>query len=195
MTVSSPATPYHHGDLAATLERAAAQMLDTQSAATLSMRELARRAGVSHNAPYHHFGDRHGLLLAVAVRSLGDLLRVMQDAVAAAEGARAGVQAAGEAYVRFAIDHPGAFGAIFDPEICDPRDPTPEMRPLIDANDVFLREITRRLVPDVTESRLDVLVAALWAQVHGLAILVAAGHMPADIAPSALQFVVDAVEP
>ena len=74
---------YHHGNLQAALEDAALDLLETTSAAKISLREVARRAGVSHNAPYHHFGDRAALVDADGrPTSYADLDR-RSDAVAA----------------------------------------------------------------------------------------------------------------
>ena len=109
---------YHHGNLQAALEDAALDLLETTSAAKISLREVARRAGVSHNAPYHHFGDRAALLGALGVRGMADLLAVQEQAVAAADGTVAKVRALGLAYVRYAATHPQAFALVFDPDYC-----------------------------------------------------------------------------
>ena len=68
LLVSRSSATYHHGNLQAALEDAALSLLETQPAARISLREVARRAGVSHNAPYHHFGDRAALLHTLGVR-------------------------------------------------------------------------------------------------------------------------------
>ena len=190
LTVSRSAAPYHHGDLAAALEAAAIELLADRSPSAVSLREVARRAGVSHNAPYHHFGDRQGLLKAVAARSLRDLLAAMRVAREGAESPRERLLAIGRAYVDFAIDHAGQFGVIFDPEICDPRDPNPVTAPLIAANDEFLADSVREVLPPATSD--DVVrstAAGLWATVHGLAALVSAGHLERDVVPPALESV------
>ena len=97
MSRSSPrsAGGYHHGNLQAALEDAALDLLETTSAAKISLREVARRAGVSHNAPYHHFGDRAALLGALGVRGMAALLAAQEEAVGCGRrhrrpGARAG---------------------------------------------------------------------------------------------------------
>ena len=78
--MSSSKTGYHHGDLARALEDAAMQLLERMPAADISLREVARAADVSHNAPYHHFSDRLGLLKAIAERSMADLLAQVRNA-------------------------------------------------------------------------------------------------------------------
>ncbi|KAB1649023.1 TetR/AcrR family transcriptional regulator [Pseudoclavibacter endophyticus] len=178
--------PYHHGRLAPVLEQAALEVLAERGTSGVSLREVARRAGVSHNAPYHHFGDRQGLLKSVAARGLRDLLAAMTAARDGATGARGRVAAVGLAYVDFAIDRPGLFDVIFDPEICDPREPNPVTGPFIEATEAFLREAVGELVPDADDARVEELAAALWSLVHGLAVLVAAGHLPREVVPGSL---------
>ena len=110
--------PYHHGDLRAALLAAAAGWLDERGAETLTLRELARAAGVSHAAPYHHFANREELMAGVAEHAfvrLGDAL-----AAAAAAGAADPVRALmdiGEAYVREALAHPAQFRLMFGPTL------------------------------------------------------------------------------
>ena len=191
LLMSRSSRAYHHGDLAAALESAAIELLAEQSATSLSLREVARRAGVSHNAPYHHFSDRQGLLKAVAARSLQDLLAAMLAARKVAATPRQQLVAIGAAYVDFAIEHPGQFGTIFDPEICDPREPSPVTAPLIEANDELLASVVRDVLPDAPEARVRSTAAGLWAVVHGLAILVAAGHLPRETVPPSLDAILD----
>ncbi|MCB1026534.1 MAG: TetR/AcrR family transcriptional regulator, partial [Microthrixaceae bacterium] len=109
---TSPA-PYHHGDLPATLRRAAADLLAERGLAGFSLREVARRAGVSHAAPAHHFGDAEGLLTSVAIEAF-------QHLTTATEAARAGVDdpvealvQVGRAYVEVSVQHPGHCALIF----------------------------------------------------------------------------------
>src|SRR3954462_15476305 len=99
-----PVSTYHHGDLPAALLRAAGRTLEKRGIGALSLRETARRAGVSHNAPYRHFSDREALLAALAAEGfamLGERLR--------GKAARE----MGEAYVRFALEKPQRFRLMF----------------------------------------------------------------------------------
>lgn len=176
-------TSYHHGDLAATLEQAALDLLAEQGTPGVSLRAVARRAGVSHNAPYHHFGDRQGLLKAVAARGLRDLLAAMVAARENAASSRDRLLDVGVAYVSFATGHPAVFEIIFDPEVCDPREPNPVTGPLVEANDEFLRDTVRQALPaDSPEEVVGATAAALWGTVHGLAVLASAGHLDPDVA-------------
>ncbi|MGC5018548.1 TetR/AcrR family transcriptional regulator [Micromonospora sp. DT47] len=101
---------YHHGDLRRALLDVAVEAIGESGPAALSLRELARRAGVSHAAPAHHFGDKAGLLTALAVEGY--------DRLAAALG-RAGddLLEVGVAYVRFAVDHRAHFEVMFRPDL------------------------------------------------------------------------------
>src|SRR5688572_15642856 len=113
-----PDRTYHHGHLRQTILAAAIDALTESGPARLSLPELARRAGVSHAAPAHHFGDKAGLLTAVAAQGY-DLLA---DAVTAAQ--RAGdFLDVGVAYVRFAVEHRAHFEVMFRADLYRPNDP------------------------------------------------------------------------
>lgn len=99
---------YHHGKLRAALLRAAGKLLEQAGPAALSVRAAARAAGVSHNAPYRHFPQRESLLAALAAEGFSALGEALQDA-----GARGGLRARGEAYVRFALARPQRFRLMF----------------------------------------------------------------------------------
>src|SRR6187399_2462310 len=88
LLVSSSRSGYHHGDLAHALEAAAMQLLVDKTAQDISLREVARAADVSHNAPYHHFSDRRGLLKVLAERSMADLVAAVRDAIETASEPR-----------------------------------------------------------------------------------------------------------
>lgn len=105
--------PYHHGDLARAILSAAVAVITESGPERLSMRDLARRAGVSHAAPAHHFGDKAGLLTALATQGF-ELLAEALDA----EQQRSGdFLEVGVAYVRFAVDHRAHFEVMFRPDL------------------------------------------------------------------------------
>lgn len=184
--MSSSKDGYHHGDLARALEEAAMQLLERMPAADISLREVARAANVSHNAPYHHFADRLGLLKVLAERSMAELLDQVRAASADAGDPRAVLLAGGTAYIRFAIEHPHAFDAVYDPTVCVPGSPTATMAPLIDG-------LERVLAEAAFSARLDspADVVALWGLMHGLGTLAAAGHFTLDDAVAAHTATVD----
>jgi AcrR family transcriptional regulator len=106
--------PYHHGDLRRAVLTAALDVIAADGPSALSLRDLARRAGVSHAAPAHHFKDRTGLLTAIAAEGFGLL--------AATIGEAADLRDAGVRYVRFAREHPAHFQVMFAPELLRPDD-------------------------------------------------------------------------
>lgn len=99
---------YHHGDLRAVILRAAGELLEKQGIEALSLRDAARRAGVSHNAPYRHFPSKDALLAALAANGFGRF----REELATAEQ-HAGLRGRGEAYIRFALAHPQLFRLMF----------------------------------------------------------------------------------
>ncbi|MET7847331.1 TetR/AcrR family transcriptional regulator [Streptomyces avermitilis] len=101
--------PYHHGDLRRAILGAALDVIATDGPSALSLRDLARRAGVSHAAPAHHFKDRTGLLTAIAAEGYELLAAALADAE--------DLRDAGVRYVRFATEHPAHFQVMFTPEL------------------------------------------------------------------------------
>src|SRR6266487_4520245 len=109
--------PYHHGDLRAALLRAAVETITEAGPAAMSLREVARRAGVTHAAAAYHFGDKAGLFAAIAAegyRELGEALREAAEA-------RRGFLEMGVAYVRFAVMHRPELYHQDDPEVSQAR--------------------------------------------------------------------------
>ena len=115
-----PAAPYHHGDLRRALIDTALAMVTEEGAWNFTLREVARRAGVSQAAPYNHFEDKSALLAEVAALGFQSLRQTMD---AAARGQpRSGRQAlagVGAAYVRFGVEHPAHYRLMFGAELAD----------------------------------------------------------------------------
>jgi len=173
------AKTYHHGNLKAALIEAAAKLLHDAGSAGVSLRAAARRAGVSHAAPYRHFADKTALLAAVSARGFG-LLR--DRLLAAARNARTGVReriaATGEAYVAFARERPHDYGLMFGPLIPESRQHE-ELR--LAAKAAF--QVLCDLVTEGQKS--DVLIGGdplpmtlfAWSTVHGFAQRTVAGQL------------------
>ena len=106
---TKPDRPYHHGDLRRAILGAALDVIASEGPAALSLRDLARRAGVSHAAPAHHFRDRTGLLTAIAAEGFGLLAAALREA--------ADLKDVGVRYVRFARERPAHFQVMFAPEL------------------------------------------------------------------------------
>lgn len=105
---------YHHGDLRQALISAALAILKTKDAKSLSLREVARQAGVSHTAPYRHFTDKAALLASVAEEGFVEFGKYLQTAVDHAGGdPLKSLQETGVAYVRYALEHPTHFRVMF----------------------------------------------------------------------------------
>lgn len=171
--------PYHHGDLRATLLAVAARWLDERGAETLTLRELARAAGVSHAAPYHHFAGREALLAGVAENAFDRLADSLAAAATAPDAAHALLDI-GEAYVREALAHPARFRLMFGPMLARKAEHPGLQRAAERAFTVLLDAATRH-APD----RGLELALAGWSLSHGaanLAIDGAFGGLP--IAPA-----------
>jgi AcrR family transcriptional regulator len=153
---------YHHGDLKAVILAQAAKLVAERGADGISLRELARAAGVSHAAPAHHFTDRRGLFTALATEGFGLL-------AAALEGARPDFINAALAYVRFALDHPGHYAVMFDKSLYDDADPG-----LVAAEAAAGEELTHGVATiSDAKAKADPAAAALaaWSLVHGFSML------------------------
>jgi AcrR family transcriptional regulator len=167
-----PPRPYHHGDLRASLLAAAADEIETVGTAQLSLRALARRAGVSHAAPAHHFGDKRGLFTALAAEGFLMLHRRTRAAL----GRPDALVVAGERYVAFALDHPAHFHVMWDTSLVDPSD-ADLTRERAAAFDVLYRAL-RSGTGVADETELVAQGVAAWAVVHGIATLWLSGNLP-----------------
>ena len=158
---------YHHGDLPAALRRAAAELLAERGVAGFSLREVARRAGVSHAAPGHHFGDVAGLLTSVAIEAFDYLRLRTEAAIAGIDDPIEALVALGRAYVSVAVEHPGHCTVIFRKDAVDGDDPA--YREAGEGAFTVLVGGVQRLA-DQAAPDLDVLLAAnlCWSSMQGL---------------------------
>ena len=111
--------PYHHGALRDALLEAASRVLERDGLAGLTLRAVAREAGVSHAAPTHHFGDLTGLVSELAAIGYQQFNRAMVAARAAAPTPLEQALASAKAYVNYAQGHPGMYGLMFRAERLD----------------------------------------------------------------------------
>lgn len=167
--------PYHHGDLRRAVLAAAVAAITESGPAGLSLRDLARRAGVSHAGPVHHFGDKAGVLTAVAAEGY-DLLT---DAVIDAQRRTGDFVEMGVAYVRFAIEHRAHFEVMFRPDIYHVDDPA-----VVSAREraeaALVTGIGTVLDPR-TGPDADLASIAAWSLVHGFATLCLTGALPPEL--------------
>lgn len=162
---------YHHGDLRKALLAAAVVELAENGIESFTLRGCARRAGVSHAAPAHHFGDVTGLLTEVAIAAQGKLTAAMREDIAKVErGTDDHLVATALGYVRFALGHPGEFNLMFRRERLDPTDPrlvaagAESFGLAADAVGAF-----RGVDDAMAEPQTARQVAALWSLAHGFA--------------------------
>ena len=187
---------YHHGDLRAALLDAAEAELAEAGTEAFSLRKVARRAGVSHAAPAHHFRDVAGLLTALAARGferLGDMMDAWTDG--AGPDARDRLMAVGLAYVAFASAHTALFRLCFGSMVPDHSDAV--LKAAGDATFDRLAQGVAAVTGEPAYGPPEAMAATyrLWAGTHGVADLLAARRMTpiADMAPAEREAVVTAL--
>jgi len=170
--------PYHHGDLRAALISEGLAILGESDADSLSLRELARRVGVSAPSVYRHFPDKQALMTALAEEGLRRLGASQHEAAEAAGGGKAGFAATGRAYVRFALTNPALYRLIFtSPLIAAYRASAADRT---EAFDFLLANAGAQIGADPESQAARVAAVEAWALVHGLAMLMLDGQIPAD---------------
>jgi AcrR family transcriptional regulator len=160
----SSKTAYHHGHLRLALLRAAMELLEEGGEAALSLRAVARRAGVSPSAPYRHYEDREALVSAIAAvgyRELAEWLAAAHPSPSTPEQ----LADLANTYVRFALERPALFRIMFG-EPCD-RD-NDERVAATAAVSTYVRTIVDRCFPRADP---EGMATGIWALVHGLAFL------------------------
>lgn len=161
--------------------QASVELIEEEGLAKLSMREVARRAGVTHQAPYHHFEDREAILGEIAADGFRILTERVESAVSEA-GSEANVVARlremGRAYVEFACRHPAHFRIMFRPELANPAR-CPNARAAGDAAFSTLSRVVHSAVqaglPALPSE--EALATMLWSLAHGLAGLILDGPL------------------
>ena len=150
-------------------------LLDEQGVAALSLREVARRAGVTHQAPYHHFADRESILAELVTQGFDELTRRLAKAnrMAGSHSRLDMLVASGCAYVGYALDQPGVFGIMFRPDSCDVTRFESAVLAGKRAHGELL-ELVRLIKGDPVD---EMLASVVWSQVHGLATLLLDGPL------------------
>lgn len=176
--MSGPRDSYHHGDLREALLDAGEHLLADRGMKGFTLRECARRAGVSHAAPKHHFGDSEGLLTEIAGRSFRRLTAMLREELARATNLEEEFVATTRAYLHFATHHTEHFRLMFRRDMVRPDDD----RLLHAARETFT-ELTNVILrqggaPEISLDQLDETVSLAnvmediligWSHVHGLA--------------------------
>lgn len=165
---------YHHGDLKSALRAAAATLIAERGVDTVSLREIAQMAGVSHTAAYRHYADKEAVMADLAEAGFRELSATMGQVIAATRGGvTRKLQAAGGAYVRFGVEQPHLLQLMFGPAIsdwqCYPA--------LVEASDALYATLTDIIKSGQEKGKFRAgdprdLALAAWSLVHGLALLI-----------------------
>jgi AcrR family transcriptional regulator len=175
--------PYHHGALRQAVIDAAVEEVVAVGAGRLSMREIARRAGVSHAAPAHHFGDKAGIFTAIAIEGF----RLITAAIAPIASGPGGFLRGGIAYVVFALQHPGHFDVMFRPDLH--RKDDPELVAVRDAAFRVLYDSARAALGVETDDEALGMIAAGLSMSHGFATLWLDANLQAMIGDDPTAFI------
>jgi AcrR family transcriptional regulator len=186
---------YHHGDLPAALLGAVESAVADFGVSGVSLRDVARRAGVSHSAPAHHFGNKAGLLTVFAIAGYQLLAESVIKEVAASDAADGAdeLAAIGRGYVRFAVGHPAHFEVMFRLDALDR-----ENREFVGASEAAYELLTATIERCRAAGRLhgrpaEVVAVSAWSLVHGLSALWLSGRLAERIVEQDPQRLADAV--
>lgn len=172
------AAPYHHGDLRRALVDAALALVTEEQDWGFSLREVARRAGVSHNAPYKHFADKRDLLAAIAAIGFETLRARLQAAVADA-GPREALLAIGTTYVCFGTSNPAHYRLMFGPTLTAAEGGLPPVvaeaaaaaKAVLDETILHGAQEGYFAASPASQAQLDLAALSAWSLIHGLTML------------------------
>ena len=188
-----PAPSEQHGDVRRLVLDAAIAIIELEGAESLSMREVARRAGVSHQAPYHYFSDRSGIFAAISEEGFTGLAQAFRDVH---ETEMPATKAGFIAYLNFAREHVGHFRVMFRNDICGVATHALTQTAADSAFDELRLMVSRITGPEIDPNKAFTFAAMLWSLSHGLATLVIDGPLPNKVPPgtdleSQIQAVID----
>jgi AcrR family transcriptional regulator len=193
MTVPESAIPcrgYHHGDLRRCLVEAARGLLVERGVTGFSIREVARRAGVSPRAPYHHFPDRTSLLREVARCGFVELAERMAGRMEIEDPAER-LFALGMEYLSFAVERPAEFQTMHCDELCD-QGSFPDRAEVADQPFVYLLRTLEAIAgKPLPQQELERYGLVAWSAVHGLVTLRAEGVLAASFPDEPLDAVME----
>lgn len=180
MSKSRSKVTYHHGDLRQALVEASLEIIaETRDASSVSLREVARRVGVSPAAPYRHFADKDVLLAAVAEEGFQQLLLALRVEVHVTDEPLARLQANGVAYVKFAIAHPAHYRVMFNSFRVE-KENYPSLNTV--AREAFAEMVhaitAGQAIGVIQPSDPRQLAWISWSLVHGLALLLIDRQLP-----------------
>ena len=178
MDKSADHKAYHHGDLHEKLLKAGEEALAKMPVEEVSLREIARRAGVSHAAPKHHFPTMGHLLGEIAARGFINFIKALDEAADEApdQTPEARLLAMGRAYLRFAEHNPAAYRLMFGG-----RDQCVMTPHLVEASFAAWTQLHEAVTAVAGPTRANAAALHVWSSVHGLAMLKLAHRLPPDI--------------
>jgi len=182
-----PGKPYHHGHLHQEILGAARELLEENNIASLSLRAVAKKVGVSHTAPYRHFKDKESLLAGIAAVGFNELAVQMSEAVALHPNDPAGqLLEAGHRYLQMVINNPQCMQLMFGNVLpCD--DTYPD---LMESGD-FAFDGLKSIIEEgqslgvFRAGDVELMALTAWASIHGLSLLFTGGHVEAAVSESA----------
>lgn len=177
---NEPKRPYHHGDLRQAVIDTAMEMLNEDGGAQFTLRELARRAGVSHAAPYKHFEDKSALLIEIALIGFDRLAAALAQSQSASSNSLRGFRIASRAYLDFGMQNPNLYRLMFGPELARMADVHFDRRALRGL-EIVGEMLERGQAAGAFRKRpVRGQAAACWAQLHGLTMLSLDGLLVPD---------------
>ena len=186
---------YHHGNLRTALLNAARELAAENTIDSITLREVARRAGVSHAAPYHHFADKRALLRALAIDAFTELGKQIKEQWQT--NPVHNLKVIGMVYVQFALSHPTEFRFMFRKTLCEPTGTPDELTEI--ANDIF--EMLISTIHTMQETGLAItgnpqeLALIVWSTIHGLSnLLIDAPIAPQPIPDGFLEYQIGLVQ-
>lgn len=192
MTDNPRRSAYHHGSLPVALTETALELLDEGGLDHVTMREAARRTGVSPGAPFRHFADRQALLTAVAARVLDDFGQWQRKALAQARDDRPAMWTFGRAFVQYAARHPHRF-ELLRRTVYSGR-PAAELQDGLDAVERLVTDVivTGQRAGELQPGDPQLVILAAHALVYGLSQMIVDGFLPAEHVDRLVEQVLDA---
>ncbi|MGD1935077.1 MAG: TetR/AcrR family transcriptional regulator [Candidatus Phaeomarinobacter sp.] len=162
---------YHHGNLKQELVSAGRRLLERRGVEGLSLRGVAREAGVSQAAPYHHFEDKDGLLAAIAAEGFAGLSAEMARQSAGAETPGGHMGGLGSGYIVFAFENPELFRLMHGPRfaVADKYD---DLLTIAADSFMMLRDGVAACRPGASDEEIEMACHAAWSLVHGASMLI-----------------------
>jgi AcrR family transcriptional regulator len=164
-----PEPKYHHGDLRRAILEAALELIEESGVRSLSLREIARRIGVTTAAPYHHFQDRGELLLQIGMQGYRQLLDILEQAVATASDAEGECEAECRAYLHFARAHSAVYAVMFSAELAQ-NEYSVQVKTIADRCFALVCASVARS-RKLSQKRSAEAALCIWSLLHGLVVL------------------------